>query len=227
MRNRKKQKTLDDISVSKLLDDFIRFETGPSKKATQDIDDETYIKMMLRKHVQREMERARRENISPKRRRSRSPQKDALDEAIRQRYFPYMKEESTEKDMPVEDDIVNEIMDSLTGNDISELAAKMREAVDFVQEELGESESEKRLIEALERYRESTVSERRETPYISNDNVLLLKRCQNCYFCVGERTRKGSVWCLCDNPDRTTDIESDDSWVKNSINLPCWKRSED
>ena len=226
MHNRKKQKTLDDLSVSKLLDDFIRFDALPSEQPTQDIGDEAYIKMMLRKQVQRKMERARRANIVQKGEKRLPTQKGTLDEAIRQRYFPYMDEGSTEMEMPVEDDIINEIMGALTANDISDLAAKMREAVDFVQEEMGESESERKLVEALERYRESAVSEMREIPHISNDNVLVLKRCQNCYFSMGERTRKGSVWVLCNNPDRTQEVDTDDSWVKNSINLPCWKQSE-
>ena len=226
MHHGKKQKTLDDIPVSKLLDDFIRYNANLSEKTTQDIDDEAYIKMMLRKQVQRKLERARRESISSKGKRPQSTQKDTLDEAIQRRYFPLVNEESTEKKIPVEDDIVNEIVDSLTANDISELATKMREAVNFIQEELGESESERRLVEALERFQERAVSKKSVRPHITNDNVLVLKRCQNCYFCVGERTRKGSVWCLCNNPDRTREVETDGAWVKNGINLPCWRQSE-
>ncbi len=226
MRNKKKQKTIDDISVSELLDDFIRVDVTPSQKSTENFDDEEYIRMMLKKHVQREMERARRESILPKENRPQSTQEGLLDEEIRRRFFPDMNEESTTTVTNTEDEIVDGILDSLTTEDVSELAAMMREGVDFAEHEMGTSESERRLVEALERYRRTAEGER-TNPHISNDNVLVLKRCQNCYFCAGERTRKGSIWCLCNNPDRIVEIETDDSWVKNSINLPCWRRSED
>ena len=227
MHSKKKHKTLDDIPVSKLLNDFVRYNANISEKTAQDIDDEAYIKMMLRKQIQRKVERARRESISTEGKRPLYTQKDALDEAIQRRYFPYMDEETTERKIPADDDIVNEIMNSLTANDVSELATKMREAVDFVQEELGESESERKMVEALERFQERIDSEKNARPHITNDNVLVLKRCQNCHFCLGEETLKGKVWCLCNNPNRTREIETDGSWVKNSINLPCWRQSED
>ena len=225
MRNRKRQKTIDDISVSKLLDDFIRFDASPSQKTTDDMDDEEYIKMMLRKHVQRERERTRRERILPKANRPRSTQKDFLDEDIRRRFFPDMNEESSATEKTTEENIVNEILDSLTAEDVSDLAAMMREAVDFVENEMGTSEAERRLAEALERCRETLECEE-TVSHISNDNVLVLKRCQNCFYCAGEQTRRGSVWCLCDNQDRTLEVETDDSWVKNSINLSCWTPQE-
>ncbi len=142
MPNRKKPKTIDDLSVTKLLDDFVRLDASPIEKPTHDMSDEDYIKMMLKKHVQRELERSRRESSLPERERTQSMPSDTLDEAIQRRYFPYVNDDSTQTKMPVEDDIVNEIMGTLTAEDVSELAAKMRKAVDFVQDELGESDSE-------------------------------------------------------------------------------------
>ncbi len=224
MRDKKKHKSIDDLSVSQLLDEFIRPEDSPSETTVPDIDDEEYIRMMLKKDVQRELERLRRQGKTPSK--TLTPQKDTIDEEIKERFFPDVSEETAGEDMLVEESIVTEILDSLVANDMSSLAAKMREAVNFVQNEIGVSESEQRLVEALGRYRKM-VESRSVLPQGSDDNVLVLKRCQNCYFSEGERTRKGTVWCLCTNPDRTPEVETDDSWVKNTINLPCWTQSND
>jgi len=224
MRDKKKQKSIDDLSVSQLLDEFLHPESSPSETTVQDIDDEEYIKMMLKKDIQKELERLRRQGKTPKK----TPvttKEDIIDGDIKERFFPDVSEEYTEEEEPVEEGIIAEILDSLVANDMPSLAAKMREAVNFVQDEMGVSESEQRLVEALDRYRKM-VESKRVLPQDSNDGVLVLKRCQNCYFCIGERPRKGAVWCLCNNPDRTPDVETDDSWVKNSINLSCWRPRE-
>ena len=225
MHNKKKQKSIDDISVSQLLDEFLHPEAKPSETTEQDMDDEEYIRMMLKKDVQRELERLRRKGKTP----SKTPtitKDDTLDKAIKERFFPDVSKESTEEEVPVEDTIVTEILDSLVANDMPSLAAKMREAVNFVQDEMGVSESEQRLVDALDRYRKM-VESKRVLQQGSDDNVLVLKRCQNCYYSAGEQTRKGVVWCLCNNPDRAPEVETVDSWVKNNINLPCWSQSKD
>ena len=225
MRNKKKQKSIDDVSVSQLLDEFLHPETSHSETAVQEIDDEEYIRMMLKKDVQRELERLRRTSKTP----TKTPvetKKGILDRTIKERFFPDVSEGSAEEEAPAEDSIVTEILDSLVANDMPTLSAKMREAVNFVQDEMGVSESEKRLTDALNRYRKM-VESGRVLPHISNDNVLVFKRCQNCYYSAGERTRRGVVWCLCENSDRTPDVETDGSWVKNSINLSCWTQSKE
>jgi hypothetical protein len=232
MRNRKKPKTIDDLSVSQLLDDFLRVDILDTSSSAKDIDDEEYIRMMLKKDAQRELERKKREAQAVEKNEMLHKHSDTIDENIRQRFFPDIDENPVEekssgqKEMPEENGIVAEILDSLVVKDVSDLASKMKQAVDFVQEEMGTSESERRLIEALERYRETVVPDTISKLRMSNDNTLVMKRCQNCYFCAGERNRHGSAWCLCTNPDRTTVVDTDDSWVKSGVSLPCWKQRD-
>lgn len=225
MLNRKKRKTIDDYSVSQLLDDFLSPDAHDITSSTKDIDDEEYVRMMLKKDVQRELERLRRHGKTT----SKTPtttKESILDEAIKERFFPNVRDVPIEEEVQVEESIVTDILDSLVANDMPSLTAKMREAVNFLQDEMGVSESEQRLVESLDRYRK-LVESGRVLPQISNDNVLVLKRCQNCYYCTGEQTRRGVVWCLCTNLERSTDVEIDDSWVKSEINLACWKARRD
>ena len=242
MRNRKRHKTIDDVSVSQLLDDFLRVDVIDSGKPAKDIGDEEYIRMMLKKDAQMKLERTRRENQAHVRRMESTPQNDTIDEDIRKRFFPDVSgslfekkappvekvQPPEEKLVPPDNGIVAEILDSLVVKDVSGLAAQMKDAVEFVQEEMGTSEHERRLIEALEEcMKPAGCAPKKSDPSTFNDNVLLLKRCQNCYFCVGEKNTNGSVWCLCTNQDRSTEVEIEDSWVKSTLNLSCWKAAQD
>ena len=244
MRNRKKHKTIDDYSVSQLLDDFLSPDMPGTSRSAKDVDDEEYIRMMLKKDVVKQLERTKRESQIASRTQSKT-----LDDNVRQRFFPDVdkrpveresppvEEEnlpekkvlpSDEKEVSPENGIVAEILDSIVVKHVSGLAAQMREAVDFVQGEIGASDAEHKLVEALERYQKPLeTTEKKMGPFMSNDDVLVLKRCQNCYFCVGERNRNGSTWCLCTNPYRTPDVEIDDSWVNSGTNLSCWKSPQD
>ncbi|MBE0526781.1 MAG: hypothetical protein IH631_07550, partial [Candidatus Thorarchaeota archaeon] len=160
-----------------------------------------------------------------------STQSDTIDDNLRERLFPEVSEKPVKKKLPLkekesspEDGIVEDILDSIMVKDVSGLAARMKEAVDFLQDEMGTSDAERKLVEALEDYRKPTLHSKNESnPLVYNDNVLILKRCQNCYFCVGEKNRSGVIWCLCTNPNRSADVEIDDSWVKSRLNLSCWK----
>ncbi|MGY5879856.1 MAG: hypothetical protein RTV31_06375 [Candidatus Thorarchaeota archaeon] len=248
MRNRKKHKTIDDFSVSQLLDDFIKVDALDNGRPPKKIDDEDYIRMMLKKDAQKKLERTKR--FAQEHAEVLSPQHDTIDDNIRRRFFPDVsegpikrelppveekkppvkREQPTEKiELPQEENgIVEDILDSIVVKDVSGLAAQMKEAVDFVQDEMGTSESERRLIEALEECMKPAGCAKKESdPSMYNDNVLLLKRCQNCYFCVGEKNQNGSLWCFCTNPDRSTNVEIEDSWVKSKLNLPCWKAPKD
>lgn len=226
MRNRKNRKTIDDFSVAQLLDDFVKVDTQVSSRPQKEIDDEEYIRMMLKKDAQKKLERRKREAQGHST--ASSSQRETIDDDIRQRFFPDVSERPIErkspqgeiKKLPQENGIVDEILDSIVVKDVSGLAAQMKEAVDFVQDEMGTSDAERKLADALEEYGKN---KKRIGPLVYNDTILLLKRCQNCYFCVGEKTRNNSLWCLCTNPDRSTNVEIEDSWVKNDINLPCWK----
>jgi hypothetical protein len=228
MRNRKRNKTIEDFSVSQLLDDFIREDAHIIRQAVEDLDDEEYIRMMLKKDAQRRAIRSKREAKGLEQNGSTTASAEIIDDAIQKRFFPEVSKLPTKKpSSPPEEEIVTEILDSLVVKDVSELATKMKLAVDYVQEEMGTSESERRLIEALEQYRRPTQSEqKRTTTHISNDNVLVLKRCQNCYYSKGEKRVNGSIWSLCINPQRTPEIEVEDSWVKSGLNLSCWKASQ-
>ena len=234
--------------MSQLLDDFINPEVRHSVKPARDIEDEDYIRMMLKKDALMKLERTNRESLSLKHGTRSNPQSDTIDENLRQRFFPEVRERPVEKKLPTEkvqpeevhpeevpptkaqpeDTIVEEILDTIVVKDVSGLAARMREAVDFLQDEMGTSETERRLVEALEEFGRSTeTTKKKSDPLMYNDNILLLKRCQNCYFCVGEKNGNGSLWCLCTNPDRSTEVEIEDSWVKSKLNLSCWKGPQD
>ncbi|MFW9810594.1 MAG: hypothetical protein ACFFE6_14545 [Candidatus Thorarchaeota archaeon] len=136
MRNGKRRKTIDDFSVSQLLDDFLSPETEPSGKSVNEMNDEEYIRMMLKKDIQRSMERTKRAH-QLRRDKTPSSYKDTLDENIRKRYFPDMDEKPPKKEVTPEDIFVEEIVNTLVVKDVSILASKMKEAVDFIQEEMG------------------------------------------------------------------------------------------
>jgi len=237
MRKKKKQKTIRDKSVSQLLDDFISPDSHDPTSSTKDIEDEEYIRMMLQKDEDRQQERIKRaalvtERVTP------DTQSDTIDDDVRERFFPDMDERPVEKEMtpetreiqpeekavPPGNGIIEDIMDTIVVKDVSGLAAQMREAVEFVQDEMGTSDAERKLIEALERYKQSYEPVIKQ---LSNDNIHVLKRCQNCHYCAGKRNKNGSTWCLCSNLDRSTDVEIEDSWVKSGINLSCWKVPQD
>jgi hypothetical protein len=237
MFNRKKPKTIAEYSVSQLLDDFLSPITQDTTESSRAMDDEEYIRMMLAKDEMKKLERKRRKaTIAAQGIKSKIPN-DAVDEVIRQQYFPDMNESLIEKQsqrkvehrpaksskLSMDNDIVEQILDSIAVKDVSGLAAKMKEAVDFVQDEMGTSEAELKLIDALKRYKNPIEP---PTKQYSNENILVLKRCQNCYYCVGEQSRIGSVWCRCTNLNRSPEIETEDSWVKAGINFSCWKNQQ-
>jgi len=139
MRNGKKRKTIDQFSVSQLLDDFLSPAIEASGKSANEIDDKEYIRMMLEKEKQRAVIRTKRA-AQIKRDRTPRSQKYMLDEYIRQKYFPYMEGAPPQKEISPEDLLVEEILDTLVVKDVSDLASKMKQAVDFVQEEMGTSD---------------------------------------------------------------------------------------
>ena len=82
--------------------------------------------------------------------------------------------------------------------------------------------------ETLEKYRKETsenIVKARTT--VVSEKITPVKRCQNCYFCVGERMLGGSCWCQCSNPARSANVEHSGSWVKSKLILFCWKSSEE
>jgi len=137
MRNGKK-KILDRFSVSQLLDDFLNPAIMTSSSSANELDDDEYIRMMLKKEKQRTIEREKRASQS-KPRATPTPQKDMLDENIRQKYFPDMDEDTPKREVCPDDIIVEEILDTLVVKDVSDLASQMIQAVEFVQDEMGDA----------------------------------------------------------------------------------------
>ncbi len=78
----------------------------------------------------------------------------------------------------------------------------------------------KKARATLEKYRKEDPAPVK--PVVS-EKTPAIKRCQNCYFCVGERKFGGSSWVQCSNPGRSTTVISSGSWVKSGLNLPCWR----
>lgn len=66
MRKKKGTKNIDDVSVSKLLDDFVDLDVEDEGKKPVDMADEEYISMMLKKDAARKLERMRKEPVTLK-----------------------------------------------------------------------------------------------------------------------------------------------------------------
>ena len=230
MRKRKSTKTIDDVSVSKLLDDFVDLDVEEENKRKQMNDDE-YIRMMVEKENERKLERAKRilsaqtnDEVPP------APD-DAIVELPPRRPEPLEEvfPESCEHDLSPEDEAdIDEIMKSQSMMEEPVLTGRMKTSVEFLQDEISFSQSKRNARKTLEKYRKDRpISKEKEiTPIISKKRAPI-KRCQNCYFCVGERKVSGSCWCHCSNPGRSTHAVVKGSWVKSRINLPCWKPPQD
>jgi len=57
MWKRKKKNTLENVPVTKLLDDFVDLDVEDDSKRAGDMSDDEYIRMMLKKDEQRQLER--------------------------------------------------------------------------------------------------------------------------------------------------------------------------
>ena len=155
MRWRKRTKTIDDISVEELFDDFVDFHIEVDSKHVKDIDDDEYVSMMLKKDANRKLERLKRTHKSTEpgvmQRKSEdleaSPPSDAIDEILQQQVEPVQEkiEGPVESVMLLEDEaIIEDIMRSQSIEDIPALTGRMKVAVDFVQWEMGSSVSNKK-----------------------------------------------------------------------------------
>ena len=155
MRWRKKTKTIEDISVEDLFDDFVHVHVEEDSKHVNDIDDDEYVSMMLKKDANRKLERLKRAHISTEHgeaeRKSEdleaSPPSDDIDEIIPQHNEaePEKIEDPIEKTMLPEDEaFIEDVMRSQGIEDIPALTGRMKVAVDFVQWEMGSSVSNKK-----------------------------------------------------------------------------------
>ncbi len=155
MRWRKRTKTIDDISVEELFDDFVDFHIEVDSKHVNDIDDDEYVSMMLKKDANRKLERLKRKPISTEHDVMQRKSEDLeayfpsieIDEIIRPHNEPELEENESpvEKTMLPEDEaMVEEIMRSQSIEDIPALTGRMKVAVDYVQWEMGSSVSNKK-----------------------------------------------------------------------------------
>ncbi len=155
MRWRKRTKTIDDVSVEKLFDDFVHVHVEEDSKHVNDIDDDEYVSMMLKKDANRKLERLKRKPISTEHDVMQRKSEDLeayfpsieIDEIIRPHNEPELEENEgpVEKTMHPEDEaMVEEIMRSQSIEDIPALTGRMKVAVEFVQWEMGSSISNKK-----------------------------------------------------------------------------------
>jgi len=233
MHKKNGTKKIDDVSVSKLLDDFVDLSTEDASKRARDIDDDEYIRMMLEKEDKRKQERSKRESLftthddvdvqsvpSENSEESQSQHVELEETAF---------EATCENDLSPEDEtVVEEIMKSQGTMGEPILSRRMKASVDFLQNEASTRESKRKARKTLEKYRKHSPSntEKNVTPIISEKRAPIIS-CQSCYFCVGERKVSGSCWCHCTNPGRSTHAIVKGSWVKSRLNLPCWKPPQD
>ncbi|TFG98381.1 hypothetical protein E4H12_06220 [Candidatus Thorarchaeota archaeon] len=230
MRRRKRTKSIDDVSVSKLLDDFVDLEADDDSKRAKEIDDQAYIDMMLKKDAQRKLERMKR-NPNPRTHDDveSSPVVEIEEKTIHLSVPELeMYEAHCESDLSREDEaVIEEIMKTQSPKEEPALTGRMKVAVEFLENDVTTSEAKHEARKTLEKHRKDPpVSKKKEIPVISEKRAPV-KACQNCYFCVKEKKVGGSCWCHCTNPGRSTHAIVKGSWVKSRLNLPCWKQQQE
>jgi len=226
MHRKKRSKTIDDVSVTKLLDEFVDLDVEDDAKR-KDMDDDEYIQMMVEKENKRNLERAKRtlpgrthDDVETSL--TKSTEKPPQERGKQmEEVFPA----SCENDISPEDEAdVDEIMKTQDLMDEPILTGRMKASVEFLQSEVKSSESKRAARKTLEKYRkDQPISKKKEVTPVISEKRAPIKRCQNCYFCIGERKVSGSCWCHCTNPARSTHEVAKGSWVKSRMNLPCWK----
>jgi hypothetical protein len=233
MHKKSGTKKIGDVSVAKLLDDFVDLSTKDANKRAGDIDDDEYIRMMLEKEDKRKQERSKRESLSTTH--DDSDIQSIPSENIEESQLQHIEQEEMtfeaicESDLSPEDEmVVEEIMKSQGTMGEPILSRRMRTSVGLLQNEASTREIKRKARKTLEKYRKDSPNstEKKVTPIISEKRAPI-KSCQICYFCVGERKVSGSCWCHCTNPGRSTHAIVKGSWVKSRLNLPCWKPPQD
>jgi hypothetical protein len=111
-----------------------------------------------------------------------------------------------------------------------EVAADPQKVSDVTDEEYIEHMLKKVAKRTLEKHRRDSpieIEKKKHVPIVVSEKLSLMKRCQNCYYSVGNRTIGGSCWCHCTNLCRSNADNAKTSWVKSQLNLPCWKPAQD
>ena len=227
MPKRKRTKSIDEVSVSKLLDDFVDLSVENDSKHTMKMNDDEYIRMMLEKEDKKKQEREKRFPPSG----VHDGVQTSPDDVVEDSHLQHIEQDETifettcQSDLSREDEmVVDEIMKSqdLMGEPV--LSGRIKASVEFMQNEVSTSESKRKARKTLEKYRKDTPSSmKKEVALVISESRAPLKRCQTCYFCIGERKVGGSCWCNCSNTARSSHAVVKGSWVKSRLNLPCWK----
>ena len=236
MRIRKRPKTIGDISVSKLLDDFVDLDVEDDNKRASEMNDDEYIDMMLKKEAKRKLEKSKKDSLQTERdEMSReadeletNPPNDDIDTFLGKDTEPEIIESLVESEVSEDEEIIKKIVKAHDVKDIPAITGMMRVAVDFLQDEIGASESKRKARKTLEKFRKDRpATKKKQVIPVVSEKLSRMKPCQNCYFCVRERKIAGSSWCHCTNPGRSIDVVCKGSWVKSGLNLPCWKPTQD
>jgi len=126
----------------------------------------------------------------------------------------------------LEDLSVDSLLDDLLD---TEIKSETRPAEDPWSEDYLTKLHKKEAKKTLEKYRKDTpiIQEeprmKQEQPVVS-EKMSQMRKCQDCYYCLGTRKVGGSWWCHCTNLGRSMECEMQtESWVKSKLNLPCWK----
>jgi hypothetical protein len=226
MRWKKKTKNIDEISVAKLLDDFVDLDVEADDKRKEMNDDE-YIRMMVEKEEKRKRVRAKK-TAGLKENGDAEAHSEGLVEESTKKQIETIEEvfpATCEHDLSPEDEAdIEEIVKTQDMMDEPALTGRMKASVKSLQGEMKSSEAKHATRKTFEKSREKIAdSGMKKTAPIVSEKRTPIKRCQNCYFCVGERKISGSCWCHCTNPARSTHAVVRGSWVKSRMNLPCWK----
>ena len=151
MRWRKRTKTIDDISAEELLDDFASFHVDDDSKHVNDIDDDEYVSMMLKKDANKKIERMKRTHMPTEHDESEDLEAYFPTVEIDEISQPHTEPRPESNETPVEstmlpedEALVEDIMKSQGIEDIPALTGRMKVAVDFVQWEMGSSVSNKK-----------------------------------------------------------------------------------
>ncbi|MFW9843535.1 MAG: hypothetical protein ACFFEV_03050 [Candidatus Thorarchaeota archaeon] len=227
MRRRKGARKIDDVSVSKLLDDFVDLDVEDDNKRAADIDDEEYIKMMIEKEERRKLVRSKRSHLSPAHDEVLSTQSDPVEKSPAQP-MPFPEETfpaTCESDLSPEDEAdIDEIMKTQDMMSDQALIDGMKASQELLREKKKSRELKRAARKTLDKYRKEQPDAKKKKRALGvSEKRAPIKRCQSCYFCVGEKKISGSCWCHCTNSARSTHAVVKGSWVKSRMNLPCWK----
>jgi hypothetical protein len=153
-----------------------------------------------------------------------SPPKSSMDSILRRNIEHTLEDEQTHEETEFRE---KETPPHKPPVIVTELDPETEKALAFLRDEVISVSSKRKALETIEKYRKEPLAkrekEKKKAPVVS-EKVSPVKTCQNCYYCAAQRTVGGSIWCHCSNPGRSIDATSTGkSWVKSTIDLPCWK----